>query len=828
MAICITMQVIKRSGTPQSVSFDKISRRIETLAKGLAVDKYIIAKNTIASLCDGITTSHLDRIAAEHAESLSFEHPDYSILAARLMVSDNHKSTPATFWEACQAQRKKEWLTDQYIYDFICDNAEILNVIIVHERDYLFTYSGYMTLASQGYLKTDENLPKRGMVQRGNVIDRPQYMYLRMSIAKWYKAPDALKEIAGDYEFMSLQLLSHGTPHMQNACESGQLASCFLLGCPDDTKGIGKFCENLMQLSKLGGGIGAHVHDVRPSGSRIKSSRGVSSGICPQLEIHEKIALTFDQGGGKRKGSFAFYLELWHADIINFLQMKRKAGGAYRAEKLFYGIWVNDLFMKRLALGASWSLMGADDAPGLSDVYDGMEVCRACGYCANPAYNKYIVPCRDDRCAECVFDEVDAFTILYTRYEDAGLARHTIPCWEIDNVFNVTRRETGVPYICCKDHVNRQTNQKNIGTIKSSNLCTEIMQWSSAESIASCVLASVNLPRLVEDGAFNFDKLDRVTAQAVKNCDRVVDINAYPVKGCLSNAALTRAIGVGVQGMADTFAILGLPYDSEAALDLARAIFERMYAAALLQSVSLAKQYGPYPAFAGSPASRGILRPDMWMNNKKRMGCFTGSPYTGRVDFEPIRAQVMKHGIRNSLLIALMPTQSTGVILDNCECFEPFYSMAFVRGTLGGAKTHYNKYLSRACIARGIWTDSLRAELILANGDPAGTSLPDDLKALFKICINISQKKLITNMDKYSAFIDQAASLNLFFKNNAASFYKSSMHDAWALGLMTCAYYVRTGASVEALKVGVNPVAPIEPVAAPFCTRKEDCTSCGS
>jgi ribonucleoside-diphosphate reductase alpha chain len=818
------------------VSFDKISTRISRLAEGLDVDPIVISKTTIASLCDGITTSQLDRIAAEHAESTSFLHPDYSTLAARIVISDNHKSTTPSFTAACKMQRALGWLTDQKIYDFICDNGPALDDIICHERDYLFTYSGFMTLATQGYLKTDEELPTQGVVQRGNVVDRPQYMYLRMAIAKWYDVPNPLAEIRADYEYTSRHLLSHGTPHMQNACESGQLASCFLLGCPDDTRGIGEFSGKLMEISKSGGGIGAHVHGIRPAGSRIKTSRGVSSGICPQLEIHEKIALTFDQGGGKRKGSFAFYLELWHADIINFLQMKRKAGGAYRAEKLFYGIWVPDLFMQRLALDGKWSLMGADTAPGLADVYDGMEVCKECGHCVNPAYNKYVVPSAQTRCDQCVFEEVDAFTELYTKYEAAGLARSVITCAELDNVLGITRRETGVPYVCNKDHVNRQTNQKNIGTIKSSNLCTEIMQWSSDESCASCILASVNLTRLVENGVFNFDKLDEVTARAVKNCDRTITVNRYPIKDCIGNAEMTRAIAVGVQGLADVFALLRLPYDSDEATLLAVRIFETMYAAALKQSVELAKQYGPYPAFAGSPASRGILRPDLWMNNKKRMAQYTGpvqSPYTGNIDFEPIRADVMAHGIRNSLLIGLMPTQTTGVILSNCECFEPFHAMAYVRNTLSGDKSEYNKYLARECIKLGIWNNKLRQEILAANGNPAKTSLPDSLKAIFKISIDISQRRLITNMDKYSAFIDQSASLNLILKNNSPAHFRSAMQDAWERGLMTGSYYVRTNASVEAQKIGIKDVttpAPLpEPVTfAPSCTLGGKCDSCGA
>jgi ribonucleoside-diphosphate reductase alpha chain len=833
------MKVIKRSGTPQSVSFDKISTRIGRLAKGLDIDPIVIAKTTIASLCDGITTSHLDRIAAEHAEALGFLHPDYSILAARLAISDNQKNTPSSFTTACREQRAKGWLTDPATYDYMIRNGDALDAIIVHERDYLFTYSGFMTLANQGYLKTDEELPTQGTAQRGNVIDRPQYMYLRMAIAKWYNTPNHLEEIRADYEYTSLQLLSHGTPHMQNACESGQLASCFLLGCPDDTHGIGEFTTKLMEISKSGGGIGAYMHDVRPAGSRIKSSRGVSSGICPQLEIHEKVALTFDQGGGKRKGSFAFYLELWHADIINFLQMRRKAGGAYRAEKLFYGIWANDLFYKRLAQNGKWSLMGADTAPGLSDVYDGMEVCTKCGHCDNPAYNKYVSPRAHNKCAACTFEEVDAFTILYTRYEVAGLARHVITCAEIDAVLNTTRRETGVPYVCNKDHVNRQTNQKNIGTIKSSNLCTEIMQWSSATSCASCILASVNLTRLVVGSTFDFDKLAAVTARAVKNCDRTVSVNNYPISDCIGNAEMTRAIAVGVQGMADVFALLRIPYDSDAATALATRIFETMYAAALMQSVELAKVHGPYPAFAGSPASRGLLRPDLWMKNKARMGRPYQSPYSGHIDFEPIRREVITHGMRNSLLIGLMPTQSTGVILDNCECFESFHSMAFVRNTLSGDKPQYNKYLIRECIARGIWTDKLRQELLAANGNPAATSLPDSLKALFKITMDISQRRLITNMDKYSAFIDQAASLNLVLKNNSPIYFRSAMLDAWELGLMTGSYYVRTTASTEALKIGVSKevtpaavpeVVPVvvTPAAGPVCRLGGGCDSCGA
>lgn len=852
------MKVTKRDGSLQDVHFDKITTRILRLSSDLRVDPTLVAQQTIKALCNLITTSELDTIAANCAETMVFLHGDYGTLASRLTISNNHKSTPGKFTECCKLQRKYDWLLDEQAWEFIIANGAELDKMIVESRDYLFSFASFKTL-QQGYLKTDEQPPwittRTGKpFVKGSVIDRPQYMYLRNAIAKWRQVipvETALRLIKEDYNALSLHKFTHGTPALMNACESGFLASCFLWGCPDDTRGIGDFNTMMILISKSGGGIGAFVHDVRPAGSRIKTSRGVSSGICPQLVSRNQELKTFDQGGGKRKGSGAFYIELWNADVCNVFQMKRSTGGAYRAQELFFAAWIPDLFMVRLLSGQPWSLMGSDTAPGLSHVYDGMEVCALCRYCYNPSYAKYIELPKADHlvCNHAEWDTVDAFTILYTKYEACNLARQTVKPITMVHAINEVRRETGTPYICFKDHVNRQSNQKNIGTIQSSNLCTEIVQWSTFNSIATCILASINLTICVKMNASNqpevdYDAVYEATRRAVKDCDRMVDANKYPVDECIKNAKDTRAIGVGCQGLANLFAICGHAWDSQQAEQIDMMIHETMYYAALCETIDLAKQHGPYPLFAGSPASRGQLRFDLWTETQRRMKhADCTPPLSGRYDFDVIRKEIQLHGMRNSLLVALMPTQSTSLILGNNECFEPFFSMCFSRGVLGGERPEFNRHLAADCIQRGIWTESLRAEIINAGGITSKVaSLPLDLKTKYKVWIDIPQLTIVKRAGRRAAFVDQSQSLNLLFANNSDIVLQSSMVEAWKQGLPTGCYYTRTTAVTEALKTGVSTIAegntniasvPTFVASVPMCRLingkpAEDCTSCSS
>lgn len=845
------MQVTKRNGHTQPVSFDKITRRLEHLSGGLQVDPVVVAKYTIQALCDKITTQQLDIIAANYAESMGFLHSDYGVLAGRLAINNNHKSTPASFSQCCELQRANGWFLDEQALAFVRSNATELDAMIVHARDNDFSFASYKTL-QQSYLRTNEPPPWAKTIENAKyyVIDRPQYIFMRNAIAKWMglDRAAALQAIKEDYDALSMHLFIHGTPTLINACESGTLVSCYLFGCKDDTRAIGEFQTRLMLLSKSGGGVGGFFHDIRSAGSRIKTSRGVSSGLCPQLLNHMGLLKTFDQGGGKRKGSGAVYIELWHADVLGVFQMKRSSGGAYRGRDLFYAAWVPDLFMRRLIKGQPWTLMSSDTAPGLAHVYDGMEVCSACGFCANPAYAKWIEP-PFGQCADAhTWKTVDAFTELYTKYEQQGLGRGQISPLLLCKHINETRRETGVPYICFKDHVNRQTNQKNIGTIQSSNLCTEIMQWSTDDSVATCILASINLTKCItlQDGRYQVDcaAIERATRRAVRDCDRMVDINKYPIAECRYNAEATRAIGVGCQGMANLFAILRIGWDSEEAEQIDMMIHETMYYAALSESCDLAEQNGPYPLFWGSPASRGQLRFDLWADNQRYMaaagyGSISSPPLSGKYNFDALRQRIMTVGLRNSLLLALMPTQSTSLILGNNECFEPFFTMCFSRSVLGGERPEFNRHLAQHCTELGIWTDQLRADLVAANGVTSKvSSLPSELKAIYKVWCDIPQRTMIARAAKRAAFIDQSQSLNLLFTNNADKYLNSALVDAWTAGLPTGCYYTRTAAVTEALATTSStlieasarkPEAPSTGATeAPVCKLEDGCTYCSS
>lgn len=834
------MQVTKRNGLTQHVSFDKITRRIENLSGGLQVDPVIIAKSTIQALCDKITTHQLDTIAANYAESMSFLHSDYGILASRLAISNNHKSTPASFSQCCELQHNNEWFLDKQALAFVRQNAAELDAMIVHERDYMFSFASYKTL-QQSYLRTNEPPPwvKRVADDKYYVIDRPQYIYMRNAIAKWMRPGSSavtLKMIKEDYDALSTHMFSHGTPALINSCESGALVSCFLFGCADDTRSIGDFQTRLMLLSKSGGGIGGFFHDIRAAGSRIKTSRGVSSGLCPQLINHQGLLKTFDQGGGKRKGSGAVYVELWHADTLGVFQMKRSSGGAYRGQDLFYAAWIPDLFMRRLLANQPWSLMSSDTAPGLAHVYDGMDVCAVCDYCENPSYNKWVRPKNATCCEVHTWKKVDAFAELYTRYEQQGVSRGQISPLLLCHHLNETRRESGVPYICFKDHVNRQSNQKNIGTIQSSNLCTEIMQWSSHDSVATCILASINLTKcvVITNGGYQVDytAIENTTRRAVRDCNRMVDINKYPIDECRRNAIDTRAIGVGCQGMANLFALLRIGWDSPEAEKIDMMIHESMYFAALSESCDLAETEGPYPLFHGSPASRGILRFDLWADNQKYMsdaghGTISAPPLSGRYDFDSLKSRIVKTGLRNSLLLALMPTQSTSLIMGNNECFEPFFTMCFSRAVLGGERPEFNHYLAQHCIELGIWNDQLRAELIAANGVTSkAPSLPEDLKKIYKVWRDIPQRTLIARAAKRAAFIDQSQSLNLLFARNDDKCLNSALVDAWLSGLPTGCYYTRTAPVTEALATTSSTLIAQQDDA--VCKFEPGCTWCSS
>ncbi len=755
------MYVIKRDGNRESVKFDKVTARVQKLCYGLDpihVTPINVAMKVIEGIYEGVTTSELDNLAAETAASLTTKHPDYALLASRIAVSNLHKNTNKSFSKTMEAlynyidpkTGKKAPLIADDVHEIIQKNAQELDSTIIYDRDFGYDYFGFKTLERSYLLKLN-----------GQVAERPQHMIMRVAVGIH---KDDIASAIETYNLMSERWFTHATPTLFNAgTPKPQMSSCFLLTVKDDSiDGIYDTLKSCAKISQSAGGIGLSIHNIRATGSYIRGTNGTSNGIVPMLRVFNDTARYVDQGGGKRKGSFAIYLEPWHADIYEFLDLRKNTGKEEaRARDLFTAMWTPDLFMKRVEENSTWSLFCPNEAPGLADCW-GAE-----------------------------------FEALYSRYEQEGKARKTIQARELWSAIIDSQIETGNPYMLYKDACNGKSNQQNLGTIKSSNLCTEILEYTSPDEIAVCNLASIALPRFVEDGKFDHQKLFDITYVITKNLNKIIDRNYYPVAEARNSNMRHRPIGIGVQGLADAFILMRFPFDSPEAIQLNKEIHETIYYASMTASKDLAKVEGPYETFKGSPVSKGIFQFDMW----------NVTPST-RWEWDVLKEEVKTHGVRNSLLLAPMPTASTSQILGNNECFEPYTSNIYSRRVLSGEFVIVNKHLLKDLVKLGIWNDSLKNKIIIANGSVQNINeIPDNVKALYKTVWEISQKVIINMAADRGAYICQSQSLNLFVQD--ANFAKlSSMHFyGWKAGLKTGMYYLRTKAAADAIKFTVDSVA---------------------
>ncbi len=748
------MKVIKRSGKKENVSFDKITARIKKLCYGLNtefVDSIEISKRVIQGLYDGVTTVALDNLAAETAASMATVHPDYALLAARIAVSNLHKETRKSFSKTMEDLYKyidpktgdKAGLIGDSTIEIIRKHKDQIDSAIIYDRDYIFDYFGFKTLERSYLLRMD-----------GQVVERPQHLLMRASIGIHGEDIDSAIET---YNLMSEKWFIHATPTLFNAgTPKPQLSSCFLLSATDDSiPGIFETLSRCAKISQSAGGIGLSIHNIRAKGSYIKGTGGTSNGIIPMLKVYNDTARYVDQGGGKRKGAFAVYLEPWHADVQDFLELKKNHGKEeMRARDLFYALWIPDLFMERVKEGGMWSLFCPNECPGLYDCYG------------------------------------DDFKALYTKYESEGKARKVVKAQDLWFQVLESQIETGNPYILYKDAANKKSNQKNLGTIRSSNLCTEIIEYTAPDEVAVCNLASLSLVKFVEDEKFDFQKLYEIARVVTRNLNKVIDINYYPIPEARNSNMRHRPIGIGVQGLADAFIKMRFPFDSDEARQLNKDIFETIYFAALTESNAIAQEEGAYETYEGSPASKGILQFDLW----------NVTP-SDRWDWADLKEKIKEHGIRNSLLLAPMPTASTSQILGNNECFEPYTSNIYTRRTLSGEYIVVNKHLLNDLIDLGLWDTEMKEQLMAANGSIQHIeAIPNDLKALYKTAYELSQKVLIDMSADRGAYICQSQSLNLFVED--ASFGKlTSMHFyAWQAGLKTGMYYMRSKAAVDPIK----------------------------
>ena len=750
------MFVVKRDGHKEPIMFDKITARVKKLCYDLnpLVDPVRVAMRVIEGLYDGVTTSELDNLASEIAATMTTSHPDYAQLAARISVSNLHKNTKKSFSDTMtdlykyvnpRTGKDAPLLSDE-VYNIIQKNKEVLDSSIIYNRDFGYDFFGFKTLERSYLLKLN-----------GEIVERPQHMLMRVSVGIHMEDIDSVLET---YELMSKRFFTHATPTLFNSgTPKPQMSSCFLLAMQDDSiDGIYDTLKQTAKISQSAGGIGLSIHNVRATGSYISGTNGTSNGIVPMLRVYNDTARYVDQGGGKRKGSFAIYIEPWHADIFDFLDLRKNHGKEeMRARDLFYAMWTPDLFMKRVEADAEWTLMCPNECP---DLY------------------------------KCHSDEFDA---LYTKYESEGKGRKTIRARELWEKILESQIETGTPYMLYKDAANRKSNQKNLGTIRSSNLCTEIMEYTSPDEVAVCNLASIALPMFVKDGAFDHDELYRVTKQVTKNLNRVIDRNYYPVQEAENSNMRHRPVGLGVQGLADAFIQLRLPFTSQEAKDLNQDIFETLYFAAVTASMEEAEKDGPYSTFKGSPMSKGEFQHNMWGVKDEEL--------SGRWDWAALRKQVKKHGVRNSLLVAPMPTASTSQILGNNECFEPYTSNIYTRRVLSGEFIVVNKHLLEDLVELGLWTEDMKQELMRANGSVQHIEgIPAEIKELYKTVWELSMKDIIDMSRHRGYFIDQSQSLNLFMEGATMAKLTSMHFYAWKSGLKTGMYYLRTKSAVDAIK----------------------------
>ncbi|MDP6334115.1 MAG: ribonucleoside-diphosphate reductase subunit alpha [Candidatus Poseidoniaceae archaeon] len=794
------MQVVNRKGEKEDVRFDAILEKLSSLTDGLDpnwIDPAHLTKLTIEGLYDGVSTRELDQLAAETAASLASHHPDYSRLAARICVDDLHRSTKDIFTDVITDLReyidpeskKHAPLISQEVFDIIMANADVLNNHIDYNRDYNYDYFGFKTLERSYLLKL-----------HGEVAERPQHMLMRVSVGIHHgNIEKALKT----YDLMSQGYFTHATPTLFNSgTPKPQMSSCFLLTMQDDSLvGIYDTLKQCALISKSAGGIGLSIHHIRSKGSYIKGTNGESNGIVPMLRVFNDTARYVDQGGGKRKGSIAIYLEPWHPDILAFLDLRKNHGKEeLRARDLFYALWTPDLFMERVEQNTDWSFFCPNECPGLQDAYG------------------------------------EEFKKLYESYEAQGLARETIPARTVWDKVVESQIETGTPYMLYKDAANTKSNQKNLGTIRSSNLCTEIMEYTSKDEVAVCNLASIALPKFVneEKGEFDHQLLYDVTYHATGNLNRVIDANYYPVEEARNSNMRHRPIGLGVQGLADTFAMLGLSFESPEAKVLNKEIFETIYFASCTASKDAAIVEGAYSTFEGSPASEGILQFDLWNMNE----------HSGRWDWDSLKSEIVDNGMRNSLLLAPMPTASTSQILGNNECFEAFTSNLYVRRTLSGEFIVPNRHLIKDLIKLGLWSLEMKDEILRHKGSIQFIEgIPDNIKELYKTTWEIKQKNVIDMAADRGAYIDQSQSMNIHMIDANAAKVTSMHFYGWKKGLKTGMYYLRTKAAADAIQFTVEAkkaedqtvsgladraeVTSLEAIACSLDTP-DDCLSCGS
>ena len=799
------MFVLKRDGKKEPVMFDKITARVKKMCYGLnkIVDPVKVAMRVIEGLYDGVTTSELDNLAAETAATMTTAHPDYAKLAARIAVSNLHKNTKKSFSETMddlyyyvnpRTNKKAPLLADD-VYEIVKANAEKLDSTIIYNRDFNYDYFGFKTLERSYLLKLN-----------GQIAERPQHMLMRVSIGIH---KNDINEAIATYELMSKKYFTHATPTLFNAgTPKPQMSSCFLLQMQDDSiEGIYDTLKQTAKISQSAGGIGLSLHNIRATGSYIAGTNGTSNGIVPMLKVFNDTARYVDQGGGKRKGSFAMYLEPWHADIFDFLDLKKNHGKEeMRARDLFYAMWVSDLFMSRVQEDAEWTLMCPHECPHLYDTHG------------------------------------EEFERLYTSYEAAGKGRKTIKARELWEKILESQIETGTPYMLYKDAANRKSNQKNLGTIRSSNLCTEIMEYTAKDEVAVCNLASIALPMFIsekENGEkfFNHKKLYDVTKKVTRNLDTVIDMNFYPVKEAENSNFRHRPVGLGIQGLADTFIMLRLPFTSDEAKKLNQEIFETMYFAAVTSSMEIAKAKEPYSTFKGSPMSEGEFQFNMWGIKDDEL--------SGNWDWAKLRKQVMKHGVRNSLLVAPMPTASTSQILGNNEAFEPYTSNIYTRRVLSGEFIVVNKHLLEDLVELNLWDNDMKEDIMRANGSIQHVeAIPAELRELYKTVWEMSMKDIIDMARHRGYFIDQSQSLNLFMKDPDYAKLTSMHFYAWKSGLKTGMYYLRTKSAVNAIQFTVSkekkaavieeekPMTPEEFKAMVDASKNgapdDDCLMCGS
>jgi len=754
------MKVKKRNGELEEMRYDKITRRISALCEDLNmdyVDPTFITLKVTQGIYDGISTSELDTLAAETAASMTTSHPDYAKLAGRLAVTNLHKTTPKKFSQAIKELHsfiepktsKESSLISDEVYNFVMDNKEVIDGAINLDRDFDFEYFGFKTLERSYLLKIGNR-----------VVERPQYMYMRVAvgICGW-----DIQMALRIYDDLSQHFYTHATPTLFNAgTRRAQMSSCFLIGNKgDDIDGLFDTIKDVAKISKWAGGIGLHVHDVRAKGAYIKGTGGESDGLLPMMKTYNEVARWINQGG-KRKGSFAIYLEPWHADIFEFIDLRKNHGKEeMRARDLFLAMWTPDLFMKRVEEDGDWTLFSPDEAPGLSDVYDS--------------------------------PEAKNFTSLYESYEQQGLGRKVVKARKLMDAILTAQIETGTPYMLYKDPANYKSNQKNLGTIKSSNLCTEIIEYSSPEEQAVCNLASIALPKYIINNEFSHEILYEYTYQVVKNLNNVINLNFYPTEETKRSNFKHRPIGLGVQGLADVFCMLGLSFESEEADTLQTDIFETIYFAAMTSSNDLAREFGPYESIVGSPIEKGIFQFQMWGKTDKDL--------SGRWDWKKLRKEVVNNGVRNSLLIAPMPTASTAQILGNNEAFEPFTTNLYSRRTLGGEFIIINKHLVKELLKLNLWNEDIKKKLIMENGSIQNIpEIPTSVKEIYKTVWEMSQKRILQMSANRSVFIDQSQSLNLFIDNATKPKLLAAHLYGWKLGLKTGMYYLRTRSAVDALK----------------------------